>query len=189
MEELQKHIIDQHSGRMGRWNPQNSRRLDVDYRFSNSNRGRDESAGGLPGGEPGLARSGRRSRLLCVPVVDVGDANVRDDGGVSVAAGGDLGDSLSLQDVTRRARADRGTVSVPGRRRRWRGTVDIDVPRSQRRVSPAGPRISPSRRGPDGARAPSVSDAVQQVISDTPFPSVESPAIPETRFTETYYYY
>jgi len=37
LEELQKHIIDQHSGRMGRWNPQNSRRLDVDYRFSNSN--------------------------------------------------------------------------------------------------------------------------------------------------------
>ena len=37
LEELQKHHIDQHSGRMGRWDPQNSRRLEIDYRFRGGN--------------------------------------------------------------------------------------------------------------------------------------------------------
>jgi hypothetical protein len=34
LEELQKHHIDHHSNRMRRWDPQNSRRLDVDFSFN-----------------------------------------------------------------------------------------------------------------------------------------------------------
>ena len=34
LEELQKHHIDQHSGRVGRWDPQNARRVDFDFSFN-----------------------------------------------------------------------------------------------------------------------------------------------------------